>query len=180
MASIAPTTFNLLFILLFGFINVTKAAGVAVTDVLGRPQCTVFAKGDQVSDVDNILEAFNICGTSGTIIFPEDENYWIDRKLNPLVRDVNIQWRGEWTVRRYHLSPSSSFPSTADLDSFRTTLLSGDPMGILSSFKITALASCCQGMASISMVMELAASTETEMHGIRLKRVRQLKAAQWY
>ncbi|KAK1473150.1 glycosyl hydrolase family 28 [Colletotrichum abscissum] len=97
MASFAPTTFNLLFILLFGFINVTKAAGIAVTDVLGRPQCTVFANGDQVSDVDNILEAFNICGTSGTIIFPEDENYWIDRKLNPIVHDVNIQWRGEWT-----------------------------------------------------------------------------------
>ncbi|KAK7450722.1 glycosyl hydrolase family 28 [Colletotrichum acutatum] len=97
MASLSTTTFNLLSILLFGFINVTKAAGVAVTNVLGRPQCTVFANGDQVSDVDNILEAFNICGTFGTIIFPEDENYWIDRKLNPLVHDVNIQWRGEWT-----------------------------------------------------------------------------------
>ncbi|KAF9880240.1 extracellular exo-polygalacturonase [Colletotrichum karsti] len=79
------------------FVASAPAGGVQVSTARHRPKCTVTANGNQTSDVDNILKAFERCGKSGDIIFPEDQNYWIDKKLNPVVRDVNIQWRGEWT-----------------------------------------------------------------------------------
>ncbi|KAL2876637.1 hypothetical protein SGCOL_008216 [Colletotrichum sp. CLE4] len=97
MASFGPKTVTFLLIF-YGFINVAKAAGVAVADAQGRPQCTLIANGDKFSDVDNILEAFTVCGTSENVIFPEGENYWIDRKLNPVVHDFsdNITfWRSD-------------------------------------------------------------------------------------
>ncbi|KAK2730900.1 extracellular exo-polygalacturonase [Colletotrichum kahawae] len=74
-----------------------SGGGVEVAIGHGRPQCTVTADGDKQSDVDNILNAFDRCGNSGSIIFPENQKYWIDRKLKPHVKDVQIQWRGEWT-----------------------------------------------------------------------------------
>ncbi|KXH54097.1 glycosyl hydrolase family 28 [Colletotrichum salicis] len=76
MASFSPKTIAFLLLFFYGFVNVANATGVAVADAQGRPQCTVTANGDKVSDVDNILEAFT---------------------CNPLVHDVDIQWRGEWT-----------------------------------------------------------------------------------
>ncbi|KAI8199042.1 putative galacturan 1,4-alpha-galacturonidase C [Colletotrichum sp. SAR 10_76] len=87
------------FALLIGFVfgALASGGGVEVAIVHGRPQCTVTAKGNNQSDVDNILNAFDRCGNSGSIIFPEKQNYWIDQKLNPHVKDVQIQWRGEWT-----------------------------------------------------------------------------------
>ena len=56
------------------------------------------ANGGNKSDVANILHAFKECGNGGDILFPEDQNYWIDTKLNPVVNDVRIDWRGIWTV----------------------------------------------------------------------------------
>ncbi|WYZ46613.1 hypothetical protein EsH8_IX_000838 [Colletotrichum jinshuiense] len=82
---------------LIGLLTTVAAGGVQVSTVSGRRECTVTANGNKVSDVGNVLEAFDRCGKSGNIIFPEGENYWIDRKLNPHVNDVHIQWRGEWT-----------------------------------------------------------------------------------
>ncbi|TKX27669.1 putative glycosyl hydrolases family 28 protein [Elsinoe australis] len=63
-----------------------------------RKCCTVHAHGGNVSDVDNILKAFDECGNGGDIIFPEDQNYFIASKMNPVVNDVRIDWRGIWTV----------------------------------------------------------------------------------
>ncbi|KAL0945023.1 extracellular exo-polygalacturonase [Colletotrichum truncatum] len=84
--------------LVFLGLSITVLAGsVQVSTVDGRPQCTVTANGDKKSDVENILAAFDKCGKSGNIVFPKDQNYWIDQKLNPRVNDVRIQWRGEWT-----------------------------------------------------------------------------------
>lgn len=60
--------------------------------------CTVKALGNKKNDVPNILEAFRRCGNGGRIIFPEDQNYWIGTRLNPVVDDVFIEWRGTWTV----------------------------------------------------------------------------------
>lgn len=72
---------------------------VNVQDVGTRKECTVLANGDNISDVSNILKAFSTCGNGGDIVFPEDQNYFIGSKLNPVVNDVNIEWRGIWTVR---------------------------------------------------------------------------------
>lgn len=60
--------------------------------------CTVKANGHQKDDVPNILKAFHKCGNGGKVVFPEDQSYWIATRLNPLLKDVEIEWRGEWTV----------------------------------------------------------------------------------
>lgn len=60
--------------------------------------CTVLALGNQTDDVPNILAAFDACNDGGTVIFPENQTYWIAQKLNPVVRDVTVEWRGVWTV----------------------------------------------------------------------------------
>ncbi|OJK02869.1 hypothetical protein ASPACDRAFT_1853438 [Aspergillus aculeatus ATCC 16872] len=59
--------------------------------------CTVKANGHQKDDVPNLLEAFKECGNGGTIIFPEDQSYWIGQRLNPVLNNVAIEWRGKWT-----------------------------------------------------------------------------------
>ncbi|KAG8627674.1 hypothetical protein KVT40_003547 [Elsinoe batatas] len=71
--------------------------GVKVDKHGHRKRCTVYAHGGNVSDVDNIVKAFDTCGHGGNIVFPEDQNYFIASKLNPVVNDVQIDWRGIWT-----------------------------------------------------------------------------------
>jgi galacturan 1,4-alpha-galacturonidase len=61
--------------------------------------CTVYAYGNQKDDTPQILNAFNDCNNGGTVVFPENQNYWIATKLNPVIYDVSIEWRGIWTVR---------------------------------------------------------------------------------
>jgi galacturan 1,4-alpha-galacturonidase len=63
----------------------------------GRKTCTVTAIGNSQDDVPNILKAFSECGHGGTVVFPQSQNYWIGTRLNPVVADVDIQWRGLWT-----------------------------------------------------------------------------------
>ncbi|CAJ2502305.1 Uu.00g096990.m01.CDS01 [Anthostomella pinea] len=63
----------------------------------GRKQCTVQASGGEEDDVPSILQAFDDCGSGGDVIFPEDQNYYIATRLNPVVDDVRISWRGQWT-----------------------------------------------------------------------------------
>lgn len=76
----------------------SQQGGVQVATVGGRQECTVAANGGNVSDVSNIVSAFDMCGHGGNIVFPEDQNYYIAEKLNPVVNDVRIEWRGIWTV----------------------------------------------------------------------------------
>ncbi|UCK57528.1 hypothetical protein AFCA_000447 [Aspergillus flavus] len=59
--------------------------------------CTVKANGNQTDDVPRLLEAFRKCGNGGTIVFREDQSYWIASRLNPILSDVTIEWRGKWT-----------------------------------------------------------------------------------
>ncbi|KAF2204642.1 putative galacturan 1,4-alpha-galacturonidase C [Delitschia confertaspora ATCC 74209] len=63
----------------------------------GRKSCTVLAKGKNKDDVPNILKAFKECGNGGTVVFPQHESYWIAQRFNPVVKDVTIEWRGQWT-----------------------------------------------------------------------------------
>ncbi|KAL4875412.1 pectin lyase fold/virulence factor [Aspergillus karnatakaensis] len=62
----------------------------------GHRTCTVKARGNHKNDVPNILKAFKKCNHGGKIIFPEGEEYYIAERLNPHVRDIEIEWRGTW------------------------------------------------------------------------------------
>lgn len=77
----------------------SNAGGVNLTTVNGQPHCEVTANGDEVNDVPNILKAFGECGNYGTVTFPEDQEYWIAEKLNPVVKDVVIDWSGKFKAR---------------------------------------------------------------------------------
>lgn len=74
------------------------SGGVSVSTTGVRKTCTVTANGGNISDVSNILHAFSECNNGGTIVFPEDQNYYIASKLNPVINDVQVEWRGIWTV----------------------------------------------------------------------------------
>jgi galacturan 1,4-alpha-galacturonidase len=60
--------------------------------------CTVMALGHQRDDTPQILRAFEQCNDGGTVVFPENQNYWIATKLNPVIYDVTVDWKGIWTV----------------------------------------------------------------------------------
>ncbi|KAJ5625629.1 polygalacturonase [Penicillium lagena] len=60
--------------------------------------CVVKANGHQKDDVPNILRAFRECDNGGTVVFPEDQSYWIATRLNPVINNVVIEWRGKWTL----------------------------------------------------------------------------------
>jgi len=60
--------------------------------------CTVKALGDKKDDTPQILKAFEDCNNGGTVAFPETENYWIATRLNPVIYDVTVIWKGIWTV----------------------------------------------------------------------------------
>ena len=82
------------------------AGGVNVTTDGKIQTCTVFANGNQKDDVPHITQAFKTCGTDGIVVFPEDQTYWIATKLNPILTNVQIEWRGLWMVR-YHRAEGS-------------------------------------------------------------------------
>ena len=88
--------------LLFSFVTQSTESSVdtvSIINVRSRNECTVHALGRKQNDVPSIRKAFQSCGENGKIIFPADQNYWIAEVLNPIVRDVEIEWRGQWTVR---------------------------------------------------------------------------------
>lgn len=80
-----------------GLLSTANAAALKT----GPNVCIVKANGHQRDDVPNILKAFHECGNGGTIVFPEDQSYWIATRLNPVVNDVVIEWHGKWTVSHY-------------------------------------------------------------------------------
>jgi hypothetical protein len=88
----------------FGGSSIAISLGLVLSAVVCAKEqgssnvCTVKAQGHQKDDVPHILAAFHKCGNGGTIIFPEDQSYWIGARLNPVVNDVSIEWRGKWTV----------------------------------------------------------------------------------
>lgn len=80
-------------------ISQALAQRVSFSDSHGRPSCTVHpGRTNTTDDVPAILEAFEKCGHGGNIVFPANETYHINSRLNPVVNDVSIDWRGEWLV----------------------------------------------------------------------------------
>lgn len=64
-----------------------------------KKTCTLIPNGDNKDDVPQILEAFEACNNGGTVVFPENATFYIATKLNPVIYDVTIDWRGTWLVR---------------------------------------------------------------------------------
>lgn len=127
--------------------------------------CTVRANGNHKDDVPNILRAFHQCGNGGKIIFPEDQSYWIATRLNPVINDVVIEWRGKWTV-------SNSFNPTgarADQQSSPRTWITGATIHTQLLSRTTTPASSSPDITSPSMDTARVALMETAMSGIRLK-----------
>ncbi|KAK4158695.1 pectin lyase-like protein [Cladorrhinum sp. PSN259] len=60
--------------------------------------CTVNPLGNGRDDVPQILAAFRDCNNGGTVVFPEGETYSIATRLNPVIHDVTIDWRGTWLL----------------------------------------------------------------------------------
>ncbi|KAJ4425175.1 hypothetical protein N0V82_000230 [Gnomoniopsis sp. IMI 355080] len=58
--------------------------------------CTLSPLGDNQDDVPQILEAFDECNNGGTVVFPENETFYIATRLNPVIYDVTIEWKGTW------------------------------------------------------------------------------------
>lgn len=111
----------------------TRAGGVAVRYVEGRPHCTVTSHGNNTNDVPILQQAFTICGKHGNIVFPKDQDFWIAEKFNPVVDDVQIRWNGKWTVS----SRPAPCPSASDigrltmLGSFRIISRTGETTRII-------------------------------------------------
>lgn len=62
--------------------------------------CTVTPLGCRKDDTPQILKAFEDCNNGGTVVFPEGKKFYIASRMNPVVSDVTIEWRGLWQVRR--------------------------------------------------------------------------------
>ncbi|KAG8168033.1 hypothetical protein KVR01_003722 [Diaporthe batatas] len=58
--------------------------------------CTLDPVGNNEDDVPQILEAFEACNHGGTVVFPEGSTFYIATKLNPVIYDVTIDWKGIW------------------------------------------------------------------------------------
>lgn len=79
--------------------TVANAQSISHSTRDGRPTCTVHAgKSNNTDDVPTIMKAFKICGHGGSVVFPVDQTYHINSKLNPVLNDVTIDWKGEWLV----------------------------------------------------------------------------------
>lgn len=58
--------------------------------------CTLAPLGGTQDDVPQILEAFEECNNGGTVVFPENATFYIATRLNPVIHDVTIDWKGTW------------------------------------------------------------------------------------
>ncbi|TVY57267.1 putative galacturan 1,4-alpha-galacturonidase C [Lachnellula cervina] len=110
--------------------------------------CTVQALGNQVDDTPQILKAFEECNNGGIVVFPEDQNYWIGTKLNLVIQDITIEWKG----------------------TYQTISTTGETTHTQLLFKTTTRASSSAETAFISMDTEPVASTEMETPGTTLSK----------
>jgi galacturan 1,4-alpha-galacturonidase len=101
------TNYSIVLLLCLSVISGVIGQHMSIANYNGRTACTVFPGGDNTTDdVPTILKAFDQCGHGGNIVFPRNETYHINSRLNPRVNDVTIDWQGQWVV-----SPLSSFHS---------------------------------------------------------------------
>jgi galacturan 1,4-alpha-galacturonidase len=68
-----------------------------VTPIQQQPSSNVSEVG-VADDVPQILQAFTDCSDGGTVVFPEGARYMIASRLNPVIRDVTVDWHGVWEV----------------------------------------------------------------------------------
>lgn len=99
---------TLVFLHVLSNIALSIAGGVQVSHGNAGKECTVKPNGNKQDDTANILKAFAECSPGGTIVFPEKDDFWVATKLNPVVHDVTIDWRGTWTVRSTKISFNGS------------------------------------------------------------------------
>lgn len=71
---------------------------VQVTRVNGRRTCTVHPRGAEQDDAPVLAKVFKICGSNATVVFPENETFWIASKLHITLENVDIDWRSKWLV----------------------------------------------------------------------------------
>ena len=87
-------------VLFFNALALASAAAAAAASPAHRRQaentCTVTPLGNDADDTPQILQAFEQCGRGGTVVFPEGKTYNIATKLNPVLKDCTIEWRGTW------------------------------------------------------------------------------------
>ncbi|KAK3943862.1 pectin lyase-like protein [Diplogelasinospora grovesii] len=70
--------------------------GPSGTSPGSRKVCTLTPLGHSRDDVPQILRAFDECNNGGTVIFPEGQEFHIASVMNPVLHDVEIEWRGLW------------------------------------------------------------------------------------
>jgi len=100
-------SYSIVRLLSLSVISRAIAQHISLADNNERTTCTVLpGKDNTTDDVPTILKAFDKCGHGGNIIFPRNETYHINSRLNPHVNDVNIDWQGQWVVSSlYNLHP---------------------------------------------------------------------------
>lgn len=137
--------------------------------------CTLTPIGDNNDDVPQILEAFEACNNGGTVVFPEDSTFYIATKLNPVIYDVTIDWRGTWLVRLGYRSTCDCglrlldrvVLTTVMVHSSRTIWTIGAQTHTQSPSRTTLPDLSFQGSEYISMAMEQAKSMAAVILGTR-------------
>ena len=100
--------FHIVLLSLLGLSSGTLAAGtfgstsIPRSPVTSGKTCTLSPIGNNEDDVPQIVEAFEACNNGGTVVFPENSTFYIATKLNPVIYDVTIDWKGTWLVRPGH------------------------------------------------------------------------------
>lgn len=86
---------------LFGLTSLASASALIPTISPRSPassgqNCTLTPLGGGQDDVPQILGAFEECNHGGTVVFPEGATFHVATRLNPVLYDVTIDWRGTW------------------------------------------------------------------------------------
>lgn len=142
--------------------------------------CTLTPIGDNNDDVPQILEAFESCNNGGTVVFPEESTFYIATRLNPVIYDVTIDWRGTWLVRLGYSSTCKCGLRLFDRVmltsqmrySFRTIWTIGAQTHTQSPSRTTLPGLSFQERGYILMATEQAKSTAVEIRGIRPRQVK--------
>lgn len=130
--------------------------------------CTLSPLGCGKDDTPQILKAFEDCNNGGTVVFPEGKTFYIASRMNPVVRDVTVEWRGLWQVRRSTRRHRHRSISTDIVASSQTTWTTGATTRttLPSRTMPPGSSSAARGSASTATVQE--ASTGTATHGTML------------
>lgn len=93
----------LLFAMLGTVDHMVNGSSIPLPTPRGPPKstgkvCTLTPLGLGNDDVPQIIRAFDECNNGGTVVFPPGQTFYIATKLNPVLFDVIIEWKGIWKV----------------------------------------------------------------------------------